>query len=115
VARSTSASNGEATPARSDGTSPVSGDAQSSQEQPRLGSVDRDLLERAATLTPRERQILELLATGARTDQVASQLRASSDEVRASIQTIVQTLRARSKLEALFLALHAGVIRAPAD
>jgi DNA-binding NarL/FixJ family response regulator len=51
-----------------------------------------------------------VLATGASTDEVASRLRMSTDEVRRHIRNCLWTLQARSKLEAVLLALAAGVI-----
>src|SRR4051812_9548409 len=72
-------------------------------------------LRRCAALTARECEILEVLATGATTDEAAHRLRLSSDEVRAHVQHSMQTLQARSKLEAVLLALRADVIREPQE
>jgi len=72
-----------------------------------------EALQRCARLTRRERDVLAVLATGASTDQVASRLRLSSGDVRAHVQNAIRTLQARSKLEAVLLALAAGIIDEP--
>jgi DNA-binding NarL/FixJ family response regulator len=64
-------------------------------------------------LTRRERAIFEAFATGATTDEVAKRVRISSDDVRAHLRGLLQTLQARSKIEAVLLALAAGVIEEP--
>jgi DNA-binding CsgD family transcriptional regulator len=61
-------------------------------------------------LSERERQILEIMASGATSDLVARQLWISRDEVRALVRRSLQTVGARSRLELVLLALHAGVI-----
>jgi DNA-binding CsgD family transcriptional regulator len=71
------------------------------------------VLQRRATLTAMERQVLEVLATGALTDEVAHQLRISANQVRAHVRRSMDALGARSKLEAVLLALYAGVIQQP--
>ena len=70
-------------------------------------------VEYRAALTARERQILAVLATGATTDGAARCLRISPDEVRVHVQNVMRKLQARSKLEALLIALRAGLIRDP--
>src|SRR5205823_10909957 len=72
---------------------------------------DAAIRQRCAVLTARERQVLEVLASGATTDESASRLRIAPDEVRARVQSSLRTLQARSKLEAVLIALRAGVIR----
>ena len=69
-----------------------------------------EALERCTRLSRRECDILGILATGASTNETAGRLRISSDEVRAHVQSIMRTLAVRSKLEAVLLALDAGVI-----
>ncbi len=60
-----------------------------------------------AQLTVRERQILKLLAGGAATPKVASQLHISHSTVRNHIQNILSKLGTHSRLEAVALAaLH---------
>jgi DNA-binding CsgD family transcriptional regulator len=74
---------------------------------------EAEALERCAALSLREREILEVLATGATTECVATQLGLAPDKVRAHVDHCREVLRARSKLEAVMMALAAGVIRAP--
>ena len=78
-------------------------------------SFGPEALQRATCLTRREREVLEMLATGAATHEAARRLRISADEVRDVVQSCKRALRAGSKLEAVLLALAAEVIRAPSS
>ena len=64
-------------------------------------------------LTPTELQVLCLSATGLLPDEVADQLRLSPDEVRLHIGRAIVALGARSKLEAVVVALRLGLIDLP--
>ena len=75
--------------------------------------VEPEVLDRCALLTPRERDVLEVLATGATTNDVADRLGVSIEEVQTHIQNIRRTLHAQSKLESVLIALQAGIIDVP--
>jgi DNA-binding CsgD family transcriptional regulator len=55
-------------------------------------------------LTPRQRQVLELLGEGATTDQIAERLEITRETARNHVRHILQRLGARSRLEAVALA-----------
>jgi DNA-binding CsgD family transcriptional regulator len=61
-------------------------------------------------LTPRQREILELLAGGASTDQIASALFLSRDTVRNHVRHILRRLGCRSRLEAVALAHRENLV-----
>jgi len=61
-------------------------------------------------LTPRQRDVLNLLAAGASTDQIAAQLTLSRETVRNHIRRILGALGARSRLEAVAIAHRAGLV-----
>jgi DNA-binding NarL/FixJ family response regulator len=77
---------------------------------PRLGTNHRDL---GKDLSSREREVLELLATGAPTTKIADQLFVSVTTVRNHVQRILVKLSAHSKLEAVAIAVREGVIAQP--
>ena len=64
-------------------------------------------------LSRRQRVILALLATGLTSSEVAGVLRIPVVEVRTDISTAIDILGARSKLEAVLIALGAGLIELP--
>ncbi len=67
-------------------------------------------LGRARPLTGMGLRVLRLSATGLTTDEVAECLGMRPDEVRRCLVTAMAALGARSKLEAVVLALRAGLI-----
>ena len=67
----------------------------------------------APALTELEYRVLRLSATGLLTDEVAAQLGMDPDEVRGHLRGAMATLGARSKLEAVLLALRWGLIHLP--
>ncbi len=77
---------------------------------PRAGAKRRDL---GTDLSAREREVLELLATGAATSKIAAQLFVSVTTVRNHVQRILRKLSAHSKLEAVTIAVREGVIPQP--
>ena len=77
------------------GRGQVPGDETSSQVEP---------------LTPREREILHMLATGAGTREVADSLRISPTTVRNHVQNILRKLEVHSKLEAVAKAFRHGLV-----
>lgn len=70
-------------------------------------SSDEDRLQR---LTPRELEILQCMARGRSTDQIAQELSMSPHTVRTHTQNIITKLRVHSKLEALVLAIRHGKV-----
>ncbi|MEA2386446.1 MAG: hypothetical protein QOJ22_620 [Thermoleophilaceae bacterium] len=75
----------------------------------------RNLLERTGPgrLSPREREVLFLLATGLSNDEVAAQLGLSSQTTKTQLKTAMRKLGARSRVEAVTLASAEGEIRLP--
>ena len=74
--------------------------------------VHRELLS-AALLSPADRSILRLAATGMTTDEIAVCLGIGPQQVSRQISRAMSTLGAGSKLEAVVIALSAGVIPPP--
>lgn len=73
-------------------------------QNPRAGAQD---------LSPREQQVLELVATGQSTGGIASALDLSQHTVRNHIRNVLTKLGAHSKLEAVVIAARDNLIRAP--
>jgi DNA-binding NarL/FixJ family response regulator len=75
---------------------------------PRLGSalLSRSTTERVRELSPREREILDLLAQGLTGAQVAKQLFISPETVRTHIRNAMTKLEARTRVHAIALALQ---------
>jgi two-component system, NarL family, response regulator len=61
-------------------------------------------------LTPREQEVLTLLARGYTGEEVARQLEVSGETVRAHVRNAVTKLHARTRLHAVVLALQRGEI-----
>jgi DNA-binding NarL/FixJ family response regulator len=66
-------------------------------------------------LTPREAEVLHLLATGQSTTEIATQLFVSIHTVRNHIATILSKLHANSRLEAVAVAVQHGLVEMRAD
>jgi DNA-binding NarL/FixJ family response regulator len=62
-------------------------------------------------LTPREREILRLMAQGLQTGEIAVRLGLSLSTVRNHIQNVLVKLGAHSKLEAVATAVRSGIVR----
>jgi len=75
---------------------------------PRLRQNPRGL---GADLTPREVEVLKLLAGGASNQQIADALVLSLHTVRNHVQNVITKLGAHSKLEAVATAVREGIIR----
>ena len=73
-------------------------------------SIDRS---DAPVLTELGYQVLRLSATGMMTDEVAEHLGIGADEVRLHIGRAMVALGARSKLEAVVLAVGLGLVTLP--
>jgi DNA-binding NarL/FixJ family response regulator len=67
----------------------------------------------AQSLTRREIEVLQLLADGCSTKQLAETLGLSLNTVRNHVQSAINRLGAHSKLEAVSVAIRQGVISAP--
>jgi DNA-binding NarL/FixJ family response regulator len=75
-----------------------------------LPNVHRDGTTRAR-LTPREREVLELVAEGVPNKTIAARLSVRLNTVRNHVQNVLNKLGAHSKLEAVAIATRAGLIR----
>ena len=64
-------------------------------------------------LAQQQRDVLAASAHGLTTDEVAALLELSPEEVRATIAEAIMALGARSKLEAVIIALRTGQIALP--
>jgi PAS domain S-box-containing protein len=62
-------------------------------------------------LTPRQNQVLQLLAHGHSTSQIAAELHLSVDTVRNHIRRMLRALGAHSRIEALAVAHREGILR----
>jgi DNA-binding NarL/FixJ family response regulator len=64
----------------------------------------------AGNLTPRERDVLVLLAEGFRTTEVAEHLSVSEHTVRSRIKSILTKLGARNREHAVAIAIREGAV-----
>jgi DNA-binding NarL/FixJ family response regulator len=69
----------------------------------------------ASGLTARERQVLRLLVAGASNKDVARRLSIRSNTVRTHVQNLLAKLRVHTRLEAVTLAIRAGLIEPDGD
>jgi DNA-binding CsgD family transcriptional regulator len=81
------------------------------------GALSEELLAvvRLNDLTPREREILALLASGASTPQISERLVISDKTVKTHVQNILRKLGVASRLEAAALATRAGYLSVSAS
>lgn len=78
---------------------------------PRLGAMlARPAAERLHTLTQREREILDLLAQGFTGAAAAERLFLSPDTVRTHVRNAMEKLEARTRVQAVVLAMHQRAI-----
>lgn len=63
-----------------------------------------------ASLTPREREVLRLVATGAANNHVARHLQISPHTVRTHVQNVLAKLGAENRLAATAMARRAGIL-----
>ena len=68
--------------------------------------------QRAERLTPRETEILQLMADGASPDQISERLGVSPYTLRTHVQNVLTKLGVHSKLEALAFAIRHGKVAA---
>jgi DNA-binding NarL/FixJ family response regulator len=64
-------------------------------------------------LTPREREVMALLAEGLKGSQVAKRLGISPDTVRTHVENAMEKLEARTRVHAIAIALRQGLIEIP--
>ena len=67
----------------------------------------------SVSLAPREREVLQAIATGLSPEQVADLLTISIHTVRTHLKNAMAKLNSRSKLEAVMLAIKHGLIDLP--
>jgi DNA-binding NarL/FixJ family response regulator len=78
--------------------------------------IPADIAERLAerseqgTLTPREVQVVELIATGMRNREIAGALRISEETVQVHVKNILAKLRVQDRTAAVTMALRRGII-----
>jgi NarL family two-component system response regulator LiaR len=61
-------------------------------------------------LTPREKEILTFLVEGKTNQQIADDLKLSSDTVKSHLQNINNKMRTGNRTEAVMLAIKLGII-----
>ena len=76
-----------------------------------LSELDRDPHPR---LTPRQREILELIASGASTSVMAKTLTLSTETVRNHVRNVLRELHVHTRLEAIAAARRIGLLAPPA-
>jgi DNA-binding CsgD family transcriptional regulator len=67
----------------------------------------------AARLSPRERQVLDLIAAGADRQEIAQELTISAATVRTHVRNILRKLNARNRAHAIALAIRYGLLDPP--
>lgn len=77
----------------------------------RRASTEDQLLMRQ--LTPREREVLELIAAGLPNERIAERLGISPHTVRSHINSILSKLQLRTRLEAAAFAVRTGLVEGP--
>src|SRR5918997_3577287 len=81
--------------------------------QPRRGPDLADPAQLRGVLGPREREVLEAVAAGLSTDETAARLYISTHTVRTHVKNVLSKLGARSRLEAVMVAIRMGLIQGP--
>jgi LuxR family transcriptional regulator, maltose regulon positive regulatory protein len=72
------------------------------------------VLEPQPQLTPRQREVLELIAAGLSTSEIASKLTVSPETVRNHLRSVFSELDVHTRLEAIVAAQRVGLLAAPA-
>ena len=76
----------------------------------RRRDADGDMARRLERLTPREIEILQLMADGIPSDRIAADLELSKHTLRTHVQNILTKLGVHSKLDAIVVAIRFGAI-----
>ena len=74
---------------------------------------DRPEADPLASLTPRELQVLELVASGRSTHEIAAYLGISATTVQSHVKNLMAKLAVHSKVDAVRLAWRSGTVAAP--
>lgn len=67
----------------------------------------------AAAVSPREREVLDLLTRGAVNKEIAATLRISENTVKNHLKSIMEKLHAENRVQVVAHALRRGLVRAP--
>jgi DNA-binding NarL/FixJ family response regulator len=81
------------------------------QKSAERGTHDEAARAALATLTPREREVLQALADGLNDKDIAERLHISSDTVRRHMTNLLTKLEVESRLQALVFAIRHGAVR----
>lgn len=76
-------------------------------------SADTFLAARDPQLTPRQREILELIASGRSTSEIAHLLTLSTETVRNHVRSVLAALDSHTRVEALATARRLGILAPP--
>ena len=74
---------------------------------------ERSSFELHPRLTPRQREILDLIAAGLSTSEIADELTLSAETVRNHLRRVFRELNAHTRLEAIAAAQRLGLLAAP--
>jgi len=77
----------------------------------RRREADGDIARRLERLTPREVEVLQLMADGLPSDRIAAELELSKHTLRTHVQNILTKLGVHSKLDAIVMAIRFGTVR----
>jgi two-component system NarL family response regulator len=83
-------------------------------QQPRSAAIEARLVERATRpqLTPREREVVDLLAQAMRNKEIAAALGVSEQTVQVHIKNVFSKLKVADRMAAINVARRLGLIRA---